>query len=398
VTGVISRLMLALVFALFASVALAGGASSPSDPKAGGSPAAIVQDRPFCKRCVATGRLPCTEHARTDCELEDTTEYCSFSADCPVCGGVGWTLCPECKPEEVRAAIEKKRASVATRKTALKWLDDKMGHPLHKAESAHFVLVFELDKIKVDKKYITSHEGLHLYVKRLEALYDDYLARMMITAKEFVEKFRVFMWYLPQDHKEGSLAFCGQNASGGVKLMGMNPSYSVCCSKQNFQDDEKLHRNIVHSVTHLLLSAQRPAFWIGNVKGGWADEGLSHWFEDRYWNICDNYCYQEANTNVDFKGGKFRLAVRKLVESEKLPSIAEVVEQNIDTLTLPMHALAFSYVDYFISRDGAKFSELLKELKKKVPTRDAIKKVYGINLLDFEAQWKVWVLQTYPTK
>jgi len=40
----------------------------------------------------------------------------------------------------------------------------------------------------------------------------------------------------------------------------------------------------------------------------------------------------------------------------------------------------------------------VKKLKDKVPARDAFKDVYGISILDFEAQWKSWVLQTYPTK
>ena len=101
-----------------------------------------------------------------------------------------------------------------------------------------------------------------------------------------------------------------QNASGGVKLMGSTPRYTVCGNKQHFQDDEKLHRNIVHSTTHLLLSCLAPPGWVGNLKGGWMDEGLAHFYEDRYWGICDNYCYQEQNTNVDFKMA-FRHATSK---------------------------------------------------------------------------------------
>lgn len=394
-------------FAIVVLALLTGAAGpvrgGPYSRVAGHAPAVVAGEplasqAPVCKKCQSNGRLPCSEHPASECASEDEVLYCSMVAPCTVCAGTGFVPCPECKNEEVRAALEKKKASFPKIVANLKHLDDKMGRALTKVETQHFVLVWDLERIKVEKKFLNQHEGMHLYAKRLERLYSDYLARMQLTDKDFREKFKVFVWWLQKDHEEGALAFCGQNAKGGVKLMGGTPSYSVCGNKQNFQDDEKLHRNIVHSVTHLMLSAQQFPAWMGNVKGGWVDEGLSHWFEDRYWGICDNYCYQEANSNVDFKSGKFKLAVRKLVEMDKAPSVAEVFERNVDTLTLPEHAVSFSYVDYFMTRDGAKFRDLAAELKRKVPTRDALKKIYGFGPLEFESMWKAWVLQTYPTK
>lgn len=374
------------------------GPLAAAQAPASAAPAPAGQDAPTCKKCQSTGRLPCTEHGKDDCALEDAVVFCGVIADCAVCAGVGFTPCPDCKNEPERAKLDEKKASIAARKVALAYIDTTMGRPIRKAESQHFVLVWEMDRLKVEKKWLEAHELLHLYLKRLEALYADYCARMQITDREFVEKFRVFVWQMPQDHHDGGLRFCKQSAKGGVKLMGQTPSYSVCGNKQNFQDEEKLHRNIVHSVTHLILSAQRPVAWIGNIKAGWLDEGLAHFFEDRYWDVCDTYCFQEANTNVDFKGGRFRLAVRKMVDEGKFPPTPEVFEQNVDTLTLPMHATSFSYVEFLLNKDAAKFNELVKKLKAKVPTRDALKQTYGFSVMEFENQWKSWVVQTYPTK
>lgn len=392
-----------LLFVVVCACALAASAVAHASrairgPSACSAPSAAPQDAPVCKKCQSTGRQPCTEHERADCELEDGVLFCSVIADCAVCSGVGWTPCADCDNAPVRLKITEKKDSIAARKVALGYIDTTMKRPVRKAESEHFILVWEMERLKIDKKWMESHALLHLYLKRLEALYADYCARMQITDKEFVEKFRVFVWQLPQDHHDAGLRFCRQSAKGGVKLMGQTPSYSVCGNKQNFQDDEKLHRNIVHSVTHLILSAQRPVAWIGNIKAGWLDEGLAHYFEDRYWSICDTYCYQEQNSNVDFKGGKYRLAVRRMIEEEKTPSPAEVFQQNVDTLTLPMHAACFSYVEFLLTKDAAKFNELVKKLKDKVPTRDALKQTFGMSVMDFEAQWKSWVLQTYPTK
>ena len=63
---------------------------------------------------------------------------------------------------------------------------------------------------------------------------------------------------------------------------------------------------------------------------------------------------------------------------------------------LLMNAVSMSYVDYLIFKDAPKFLQLVKKFKAKVVAREALQQVYEMNLLDFEAQWKAWVLATYP--
>lgn len=353
-----------------------------------------------CKKCENTGRLTCPEHTRAECELELDLglQYCSVLVDCPACGGTGFVVCSECKSEAARSALADRRAQLVARKVALKPLDDTMGRSLRKAEGPHFVLVWEIDRLKVNKKHLLAHELLHVYLKRLERLFADYCATMGATDQEFETKTEVFVWQFPKDQFDGSQRLCGQGGHGPIKLMGNKPRFSVLGNKTYFQDDEHLHRNLVHSVTHLLASAQKPSEWIGNRKCGWADEGLAHWFEDKYWGICDNYCYQEADANVDFKGGKFKLALRKMVSMDETPPISDTMQQNIDTLTLPMHATSFSYVDFLIQRDSSKFNQLLKKMREHVISRDALQQVYGMSPLEMDTQWKAWVLSTYPTR
>jgi hypothetical protein len=202
---------------------------------------------------------------------------------------------------------------------------------------------------------------------------------MAIDDKQFREKTWVFVWFLPKDHNDGSQKFCEVTPTkGGVKLMGVHSRYSVCGNRNEFRTDEQLHRNIVHSVTHLLLSAQKPTAWIGNMKGGWLDEGLAHWFEDRVNGICDNYCMQEDVPNPDFEKGHYRFGVRKLVAKGDLPPIAEVTTHNVDTLTIEMNAIVFSYVDYLIPLGAEKLDALAKKLKVEAEkTSDVIDVSYG---------------------
>ena len=41
---------------------------------------------------------------------------------------------------------------------------------------------------------------------------------------------------------------------------------------------------------------------------------------------------------------------------------------------------------------------MLRRLRTRTPTRDALREVYGWSVLEFEQEWKDWVLETYPTR
>lgn len=389
--------MSSLLLGSFLSLALAV-ASEPTAPQEG-------PPGPACLKCGSRGTIPCNEHPRAECELERNALYCSVLADCAECGGLGIVDCPKCDNRAAEEELEKARERFAARGKKLKWVDEKWnegrsGDPraLRKVESEHFVLVWEMEGMKVDRRRLTAHETMHLYVDRLELMFDDYLAAFHASPREFKQKVAILVWYLPNEQKEATVRFCGTGAERGVKLMGATPRYSVCANRQFHKDDDSLYCNLAHSVGHLLLSHQDPAAWIGNKKYGWADEGVAHWFEDRYFGLCRNYCYQEQNTQVDFKGGKYKPAVRKLVATGKFPPVAEVWSKTSQELTPLEHALSFSYVDYLLTLDGEKFGAMMKLCRRDVSSRDALKACYGMNPLELEAAWKEWVLETYPAR
>ncbi len=363
-----------------------------------------VQDEepeaPFvrCTKCQNLGAKPCREHARADCQLEDNVLYCSHVAGCEGCGGTGWLDCADCENEACEERLAEKRAGVPALREELAKLDEEMKRPLRVAASEHFVLVCEVEGLKVEKRPLSSHQVLHLYVDRLERLFADYLEILGAEESEFKQRVRVMMWSNPRDHKEGSMRFCGCTGDTGVKLLGLDPTYSVPVLKQYFKNDETLHRNVVHCTVHLLLSHQRPMNWIGNKKGGWADAGLAHWFEERYWGKCDNFCYQEVDTKGGYKGGKWKPAVRKLVALGKASSLGQLFQQNTTTLTMEQHAICFSLVDHLMAQDPEDLNRVLRRLRGKVPTRDAIKEVYGLTVPALEEQWRQWVLSTYPAR
>jgi hypothetical protein len=376
-----TALLVALVALLAACGAALGAAQTPN-----------------CKVCGGSGREPCAKHVKQECAWEDEVRFCSFAEKCPDCGGAAFVPCKKCAQPEAKRALAEKREKVALERQELASYDETMGRPLRKVSTAHFTLVIELDRLKVEKRMLQTHELLHLYARRLEKLYGDYCKLMGATDADFRERFQVFVWYLDPDQMKASLAFCEQGAPAGVKLMGSHARYSTAANKKWFTTDEQLHRNLLHMVSHLILSHQAPCGWMGNQKGGWAEEGLGHWFEYQTFARCDNYCFQEQNLNDDYSGGDYKVLCRKLVAADAAPSLAAVFERNTDTLLKNEHIVAFSVVDYLLGVDSRKFGSLCTDLRIKVPTRDALQARFGMTTIELERWWKEWVLATYPTQ
>ncbi|HIL52791.1 MAG TPA: hypothetical protein EYG30_11135 [Planctomycetes bacterium] len=378
---------------------LAGAVASGQDEQEGPQTPEVR-----CTKCKHQGRLVCKQHDSDEAQLEDQVLYCSLVASCADCQGAGFVDCPRCQNEPVQEALRLRREASARSAKHIGWVDEiwnkgrSSPDVLRKVETEHFILVWEMEGIKIGRKRKNEHETMHIYAERLEQLFGDFVETFGARAGEWRKKSLVLVWYLPSDQMDGSLRFCSNASRTGVKLLGATPRFSVCASKQNFRGDEDLHRSLMHNVTHLLLSHQTPSLWIGDKKYGWADEGLAHWFEYRYFEKCTNYCYTEQNSRVDFRGGRYRVAVRKMVARGKQPGVGEVFSRTTDELTLAEHAVSFSYVDYLLHLDGKKFNALMKRLRSKEVTRDALKRIYGTSPLKFEEDWKAWVLETYPTR
>ncbi|HUR27109.1 MAG TPA: hypothetical protein VM509_02915 [Planctomycetota bacterium] len=373
---------------LAASIADFARAQVPQDPKA--------PQVPVCKVCRSTGTVPCSEHPKEDCEWEKTAQFCSVIADCPVCKGLGFVDCTDCD----NAASDKQQAAksqlIALLRPKVEQYDAQMSRKLRKAVSPHFTLVWEIESLKVEKRILGAHELLHLYLDRLEQHFALYVELTKAHPGDIAQRQKIFVWWLTSDQQEATLRFCQQGSPNGMKLMGSDSAYSVCGNRQFFTTDERLHRNLVHSVTHLLFAHETPSMWIGNQKAGWVEEGLAHVFEDRLFGICDNYCYEEQNTTTDFKSGRWRIAMRKLIVDEKAPAVSDVIQRNTDQLKLPEHLVAFSLVEYLLQLGPGKFDSFGKRLRNKTPVRDALDSVFKLTPLQLEAGWKAWVIETYP--
>jgi hypothetical protein len=187
----------------------------------------------------------------------------------------------------------------------------------------------------------------------------------------------------------------------GRKFMGSDMVYCMCFDRKTVRSDLELHRTVAHNAAHLLVNRMRPHEWIYNKKHGWLDAGIAHWFEYEASRSCGNFCYEEValDPGSGYESGKWRVAVRKLVEAREVPSLAQFCSLKIDQLTLQQHAVSFAYVDFLIRNyGGAKLRDVIRLIKGKTPLNVALNKVYKLNVLKIQEPFRTWVRKNYPLK
>ena len=100
---------------------------------------------------------------------------------------------------------------------------------------------------------------------------------------------------------------------------------------------------------------------------------------------------------LGYKGGKWQVGVRKLLEAGQLVPFADLYQLNTDQLELQHHAQAFAYVDFLLAtRGGKKFASFVRALKQKAEQRDALHDAFGLRPLQFDTQFQAWGRETYP--
>ncbi len=363
-----------------------------------------AQDVVTCRACNNHGSFACSKHGKLFAQEEGPgTKFCSVATECKACGGALAVDCKQCVNPSVESALaERQRLAREWLDKRRKAVDETVGNrTLLHLETPHVDLVFSIRPLMVGKEKLDTHTLMHLYGERLEAFRTLYQQTLELTDTEMPGRLRVYLFRDQHDHGIVGPRETGFGNAGAVGLKQMGPEfvYSMWQEPRSVPDDEALHRNVVHHVTHLLNSEVLPVMFIGNKGHGWIDEGLAHWFEDKVTGRCLNYCFEEVLTQpmADWKGGRWRTPVRQLLDAGKLPTFASFASQNTDQLTFEGHAMAFAYVDFLIAtKGGAKMRDLLRGVKKGQPSRDVLQAVYGWNPLTIEAPFQQWVKDTYP--
>ncbi|MBI4881070.1 MAG: hypothetical protein HY812_15645 [Planctomycetes bacterium] len=354
--------------------------------------------RETCSACADRGSLPCPAHKKQDLELEKNVLFCSEVIKCRTCGGVLEIDCDEC-------AIGDKQIAYA-REEKERWLEKQqqnyelLQHEFPIGRSPHFELWWDGDTIVAEKRRLSDHAAMHLYVDRLEDLYQQFKAATGATDEDFSTVFQVMVWKRYKHHQIAAGRFTGQpNPDTGTKRMGAVGIYTVFLDPSTVDPDESaaadLYRAIVHNVSHLLLANAWNGLWPGELQGGWVDTGVAHYFEDKLHGRCTNFCYREQDTISNFRGARWRAPARTLAAANDRPSFAETIRKKSDELSYDEHILSWSYCEFLISRNPAGFGAICRAIKQSKSIREPMLQHFEFDVLNFEEAWQAHVKATY---
>lgn len=350
-----------------------------------------------CRACDGTGRIDCGAHRAADLALEREGVLCRLYAGCQSCGGTMRVDCSHCDTTPAQPS-EEEGARLKALHECFERYDAIIGRPLLGAASRHFNLVCELMPMRAEGRRRSQHELLHLYLERLEAVHAAYLATFGLSEEALTARSEVFLWAQRADHERIGKELCGYTTDDPMFRRGLEAISSLWPDPRKLPDDEALHHGAVHLVVHGMMNVQEPVAYTGNLRMGWADEGLSLWFEDRLFDRISGFCFWTEDYQGLFAPGKWRAALRKRLAADQPFDLMALLELDSVTLTREDQALGFSLIDHLAARDLTRLTKLLARLRAHTPARDALMEVYGLSLEQVEKDWRAWVAKTYPKR
>jgi hypothetical protein len=370
------------------------------------SSSAVSQAKVACDACRSVGSFPCKKHKKI-IELEKNVEFCSVASACTTCDGAYRIDCKICSNATVENAAAARKALVKrwfqNRREQVETITKSKGI-LH-ASSKHFDLTFSIAPMRVGKnrRPVPQHRLMHIWIDRMEAEYADFCSVFEVTDKDFAVKVDLYMFEKRVDHVAIAPRKVGSDAgkASGKKYMGDKMIFTMWRLPREMRNDDDMQRYMSHHIAHLFVNHMAPNTWIFNKGHGWIDAGIAHWFEYKASARVTNYCYEEValEPGAGWKNGKWKSAMRQLVETGKQVPFRKFFLLNTDSLSPVAHAMSFAYVDFLVStRGGGKMRDLIRAVKNKTPTRDALKTIYGLTPLSIEAPFAAWVKKTYPRR
>jgi hypothetical protein len=349
-----------------------------------------------CRKCEDKGVVPCGRCLKDPCASTQSFTFCSTAAACPDCGGPSVLPCSKCEAPPV-VDLDARRAEIAAWLETVRPVDAFMDKELWHVASPHFTLTWDIPRIDLPRAG-KPHPAAHVYLDRLEQLWTDFSARVGAGEDDFLAGTHVMLWSRRADQEKASLKYTLQPSSTESKLMGARPFVSIYYDKSHLHEEFELHQAMVHQTAHCLLSNVFDGIWVGNIRGGWIDEGLAHWYEVHLFGGVRHYCYVESDSIRNFKFGQWEPSVRVAVDRGENLGLLAVTGRNTVEMTPEQRMYSWSFCDYLLRARPGTFGPVARALKQKKSLKDALKESVDATAFELERDWVTWVKATYSPK
>jgi hypothetical protein len=252
--------------------------------------------------------------------------------------------------------------------------------------------------------YLDAHQRAHMYHIRVERLLSHFRA---LTGNEeprlgMEGRYEVYLFEDTDQYRAFTETMLGHPYNPNCRierehvLEGYRRIVFATAAEVNKGGDRQLNNAVAHHTGHSMVSGHhqyRKSAW------GWLDAGVAHFYERRESFQFNCFCMQGTDPPRDFERGDWRERIRHLVYRKKEPSFGDFCEKaSPQTLAPDDHAYAWSYVDWLIATDPARFTKLLdiaKDPARKGSCADAIQDVFGITPFALHERWRAYVLEAY---
>lgn len=363
-----------------------------------GLAALAAQDPAGCRRCDHRGVQDCPRHEAELLELERGVGFCAAAARCADCGGALLVPCARCEGGPETAAMTARRAEVAAWLAREDPLEKFCARPLVRIETPHFAFVEDVASLRRGKQEIDGHLFLHLLARDAEhaaALIGQHYSP---GPKDYRARMRLWFWGDGEDHERIMRNFLHSGSSGDFKMLGHQPLFSVWTHDRTFLGDEPTLRSLgVHNGVHMLLSNLYAEVWIGDQQAGWLDSGSAHWYEEKIFGRVQHYCIDEVTIPPDWNGGRWRAALRELLERKSTGTLLpDLLKLQTGEMTPEQQALCWSIYDWIVATRPDALAGLLRGAKQRQPAREMFSALLELPLLEAEPAWRAWVGENYP--
>lgn len=351
-----------------------------------------------CRSCAMSGVRECKQHPAELAAFEAEVRYCSVAARCQDCGGALSVDCGRCADGPESPRREGRMLSCA------RWLEagcepeQLLARPLVRVETEHFEVILDAP-LKEGSRTLDPHEFAHHLARELEAMAVTLDAHFDGTARSFSGRTRLWYWERQEDHAAVNREIFGRNVSSAMKFYTRSPASSAWAHDRGLEGKAlNVAMNACHVAAHLMMSSMHRQEWLNDKKAGWFDEGAGHWYEEHRFQRTATYCMDEANADLDWKGGQWRVAIKQWLAKETAPILPALVQKIPGTLWPEEHGLSWSLYDWVVAEHAQALKPLLLGFKDGVDARDLFREQLGMTVPQAEEAWRAWVAATYPAR
>lgn len=352
-----------------------------------------------CYKCKGEGAIECKKKDHDPKRLCGKWKFehrCTPLWSAPCCRGLKRVWCERCNDPiaeaEIAGAMQDRAAWV---KSQREWLKRAMLKGIT-IETKDFRLHFTIKRWSGKGARYTRSKAAHLFAYRLQKAADRWTE---ICGRTPGSRQTLVMCATEAENLSCSLHHMG----GGQRVpyrrnstSGLVCTWPIPGNPWALDDDRNMHSHVVHMGTHLLHWANIQ-FHMQTVV--WFDVGLAHWFEIDQTDQTRQFCINEGGGRDPWRSADWKKRIySELSKKDEVKFATLLTRKNLDQTTPREHAYMWSFVDYLIARDPARFKKFYREMKTQNATKKALDKVYNISTASLHDQWRKWALKNYAPK